>query len=116
MSTQDVIKKTVYEMFAGGSDMQPGRIIFLLAASAVLGLYLFAVYKNLLLAVHPFFKVAGVSSFVGVFFLHDFRGVIAGKVITLIVYKRNLAVCRKLDFFYNTGKLVHKNITAYNTL
>ena len=46
MSTQDVIKKTVYEMFAGGSDMQPGRIIFLLAASAVLGLYIFAVYKN----------------------------------------------------------------------
>ena len=46
MSTQDVIKKTVYEMFAGGSDMQPGRIIFLLAASAVIGLYIFAVYKN----------------------------------------------------------------------
>ena len=46
MSAQDVIKKTVYEMFAGGSDMQPGRIIFLLAASAVLGLYIFAVYKN----------------------------------------------------------------------
>ena len=46
MSTQDVIKKTVYDMFAGGSDMEPGRIIFLLAASGLIGLYIFAVYKN----------------------------------------------------------------------
>ena len=46
MSTQDVIKKTIYDQFAGGSDMEPGRIIFLLAAATVIGLYLFAIYKS----------------------------------------------------------------------
>ena len=46
MSAQDVIKKTIYDQFAGGSDMEPGRIIFLLAAATLIGLYLFAIYKS----------------------------------------------------------------------
>ena len=46
MSAMDVIKKSVIESFAGGSDLGAGRIIFLLLASAAIGLYLFAVYKS----------------------------------------------------------------------
>lgn len=46
MSTMDVIKKKVLDSFAGGSDMGAERIIFLLVMAIVMGLYIFAIYKN----------------------------------------------------------------------
>lgn len=46
MTTLEGIKKAIYDSFAGGSDMDAGRIVFLLVAAAVLGLYIFMIYKN----------------------------------------------------------------------
>ena len=40
------IKKAIYDAFAGGSDMDAGKIIFLLVAAGLLGLYIFAIYKS----------------------------------------------------------------------
>ena len=40
------IKKLVLSSFSGGSDMNVWRILFLLALSGVIGLYIFLIYKN----------------------------------------------------------------------
>ena len=40
------IKKMVFSSFSGGSDMNVWRILFLLALSGVIGLYIFLIYKN----------------------------------------------------------------------
>ena len=40
------IKKMVLSSFSGGSDMNVWRILFLLALSGVIGLYIFLIYKN----------------------------------------------------------------------
>lgn len=40
------IKKLVVSSFSGGSDMNVWRILFLLALSGVIGLYIFLIYKN----------------------------------------------------------------------
>ena len=40
------IRKAVEEAFAGGAEMYAGKVIFLLLASGLLGLYIFAVYRN----------------------------------------------------------------------
>ena len=46
MSVTDVIKKTVYEQFVGGSVLPADKIILMLACAALIGLYIFAIYKN----------------------------------------------------------------------
>ena len=46
MSVIDEIKTTIYEQFVGGSVLGTGKILLLLAASVLVGLYIFAVYKN----------------------------------------------------------------------
>ena len=40
------IKKMVLSSFSGGSDMNVWRILFLLALSGVIGLYIFLIYKS----------------------------------------------------------------------
>lgn len=40
------VKKLVLSSFSGGSDMNVWRILFLLALSGVIGLYIFLIYKN----------------------------------------------------------------------
>ena len=40
------IRKMVLSSFSGGSDMNVWRILFLLALSGVIGLYIFLIYKN----------------------------------------------------------------------
>ena len=40
------IKKMVLSSFSGGSDMNVWRILFLLALSGVIGLYIFLIYKH----------------------------------------------------------------------
>lgn len=46
MTIKEIIKKTVYERFVGGSDLSVGEIIFLLIAAGIIGLYIFGIYKN----------------------------------------------------------------------
>lgn len=45
MSTKDVIKSSIYENLTGGGDLTVSSIIFILAVAAIIGLYIFAVYK-----------------------------------------------------------------------
>lgn len=45
MSTKDVIKSSVYENLTGGGDLTAPSIIFILAVAAIIGIYIFAVYK-----------------------------------------------------------------------
>ena len=45
MSTKDVIKSSVYESLAGSGDLAVSSIIFILAVAAIIGIYIFAVYK-----------------------------------------------------------------------
>lgn len=45
MSTKDVIKNSVYENLAGGGDLTPSSIFLILAIAALIGIYIFAVYK-----------------------------------------------------------------------
>lgn len=46
MSIKDVIKGSVYAQFGGGSDLKSRTIVFMFIAASVIGLYIFAVYKN----------------------------------------------------------------------
>ena len=46
MSVTDVIKKTVYEQFVGGSVLPADKIILMLVCAALIGLYIYAIYKN----------------------------------------------------------------------
>lgn len=46
MSVTDVIKKTVVEQFVGGSVLPADKIILMLACAALIGLYIYAIYKN----------------------------------------------------------------------
>lgn len=45
MSTKDVIKSSVYENLTGGGDLTVSSIILILLAAAIIGIYIFAVYK-----------------------------------------------------------------------
>lgn len=45
MSTKDVIKSSVYENLTGGGDLTVSSIILILLAAALIGIYIFAVYK-----------------------------------------------------------------------
>lgn len=45
MSTKDVIKNSVYENLTGGGDLTPSSIFLILAIAALIGIYIFAVYK-----------------------------------------------------------------------
>lgn len=45
MSTKDVIKNGVYESLAGGGDLTPGAVFFILGVAALIGIYIFSVYK-----------------------------------------------------------------------
>lgn len=45
MSTKDVIKSSIYENLTGVGDLTVASIIFILATAAIIGLYIFAVYK-----------------------------------------------------------------------
>lgn len=46
MSVKDVIKNSVYEQFGTQGDFGPRKVLFLLIVSALIGLYMYAVYKN----------------------------------------------------------------------
>ena len=46
MTTKDVIKSSIYKLFAGGVQLNTYTIIILLIASAIVGCYIFFVYKN----------------------------------------------------------------------
>ena len=46
MSVKDVIKQSVIKQFGGNTEMSPETIIILLVVSAIIGLYIFAIYKN----------------------------------------------------------------------
>jgi len=45
MSTKDVIKSSVYENLAGGGNLTVPAILLILATAALIGLYIYAVYK-----------------------------------------------------------------------
>lgn len=45
MSFKDVIKSSVYASLGGGTDLSPQTVLWTLAAAALIGLYIFAVYK-----------------------------------------------------------------------
>ena len=45
MSTKDVIKSSVYESIVGGGALTASSIIFILVIAAIIGIYIFAVYK-----------------------------------------------------------------------
>ena len=45
MSTKDVIKSSVYESIVGGGALTASSIIFILEIAAIIGIYIFAVYK-----------------------------------------------------------------------
>lgn len=45
MSTKDVIKSSVYENIAGGSTLTTSSILLILATAALIGIYIYAVYK-----------------------------------------------------------------------
>jgi len=45
MSTKDVIKNSVYENLAGGGDLTPLAILLILGVAALIGIYIFSVYK-----------------------------------------------------------------------
>lgn len=45
MSTKDVIKSSVYESIVGGGALTASSIIFILMIAAIIGIYIFAVYK-----------------------------------------------------------------------
>lgn len=45
MSTKDVIKSSIYENFTGG-DLSASSALLILAVAAIIGLYIFAVYKQ----------------------------------------------------------------------
>lgn len=45
MSIKDVIKNSVYESLGGGTNLSAKSILLLLAIAALVGLYIFAVYK-----------------------------------------------------------------------
>ena len=40
------IKKALMDAFAGGGEMHAGKIVFLLLAAGVIGIYLFLIYRN----------------------------------------------------------------------
>lgn len=46
MSIRDVIKHSVYEQFGGGTDLSSRTIVLLFVAAGIIGLYIYAVYKN----------------------------------------------------------------------
>lgn len=46
MSIRDVIKRSIYEQFGGGTDLHSRTIVFLFIAAGIIGLYIYAVYKN----------------------------------------------------------------------
>ena len=45
MSTKDVVKSSVYENLVGGSNLTTTSILLILATTALIGLYIYAVYK-----------------------------------------------------------------------
>lgn len=45
MSFKDVIKSSVYASLGGGTNLSPQTVLWTLAAAALIGLYIFAVYK-----------------------------------------------------------------------
>ena len=45
MSTKDVIKSSIYENLVGGSNLTASSILLALATAALIGIYIFAVYK-----------------------------------------------------------------------
>ena len=45
MSTKDVIKSSVYENLVGGSNLSTSSILLALATAALIGIYIYAVYK-----------------------------------------------------------------------
>lgn len=46
MSVKDVIKGSVYKQFGGGTELSSRTIILLFVVAALIGLYIFCVYKN----------------------------------------------------------------------
>lgn len=46
MSVKDVIKRSIYEQFGGGTDLHSRTIVFMFLVAGIIGLYIFAVYKN----------------------------------------------------------------------
>lgn len=46
MSVKDVIKGSIYEQFGGGTELSSRTIILLFAVAALIGVYIFCVYKN----------------------------------------------------------------------
>lgn len=46
MSIRDVIKRSIYEQFGGGTDLHSSTIVLLFIAAGIIGLYIYAVYKN----------------------------------------------------------------------
>ena len=45
MSTKDVIKSSIYENLTGGGDLTVASILLILATAAIVGIYIYAVYK-----------------------------------------------------------------------
>ena len=45
MSIKDVIKSSVYESLGGGTNLSARSILLLLAIAALVGIYIFMVYK-----------------------------------------------------------------------
>ena len=43
MSVKDVIKKSVYESFGGGTGMSTGNILVILVAACLIGFYIFMI-------------------------------------------------------------------------
>lgn len=46
MSVTDVIKQSVYQQFGGGTELSASTIVLLFVAAILMGVYIFAVYKN----------------------------------------------------------------------
>ena len=46
MSVKDVIKKSVYESFGGGTGMSTGSILVILVAACLIGFYIFMIEAN----------------------------------------------------------------------
>ena len=46
MSVKDVIKGSIYEQFGGGTNLHSGTIVFMFIAAGMIGLYIYAIYKN----------------------------------------------------------------------
>ena len=111
MSIKDVIKDSIYKLFAGGTELNSRTIILMFVVAAMIGLYIFFVYKNQSKA--AFYSkdlnvtIAGLPIIVCAIMIAMQSNLIVslGMVGALSIVRFRTAVKNPLDLLYFFGQL-----------